>query len=76
MSAIPAEWPMYIDLTIVIPSENCTDKKHNKSLLLRKLEEAVTIFNIILPILSLLFNIYLLLVSSGSETDVLTLYSI
>ena len=48
-----------INITIVITSENCTDKKYNKSLLLRKLEKEVTILNKILPILSLLFNIYL-----------------
>ena len=41
-------------------SENKAWKKFdNKSLLLRKLEEKVTIFNKVLPILSLLFNIYL-----------------
>ena len=48
-----------INITIVITSENCTDKKINKSLLLRKLEEEVIIFNKVLPLLSLLFNIYL-----------------
>ena len=33
-----------INITIVITSENCTDEKYNKSLLLRKLDEEVTIF--------------------------------
>ena len=48
-----------INLTIAITSENCTDGKYNKSSLLRKLEEEVTIINKILPMLSVLFNIYL-----------------
>ena len=47
-----------INITIVIKSESCTDEKYNKSSLLRKLEEEVTIFHKILPILSLFFNIY------------------
>ena len=33
-----------INITIVITSENCTDEKYNKSSLLRKLEEEVTIY--------------------------------
>ena len=48
-----------INITIVITSENCTDEKYNKFPLLRKLEGEVTIFNKILPLLSVLFNIYL-----------------
>ena len=48
-----------INITIAITSESCTDEKYNKSSLLRKLEEEVAICHKILPILSLLFNIYL-----------------
>ena len=59
-----------INITIVVTSGNCTDGKYNKSLFLRKLEEEVTIFYKMLPMLSLFsISIYLLFVSSGSETD-------
>ena len=51
-----------INVTIAITSENCTDEKYNKSSLLRKLEEEVTIINKILPMLSVLFNIYLFII--------------
>ena len=51
-----------INITIVITSGNCTDKKYNKSLLLRKLEEEVTIFNKILP--------------NRSVYDVISIYSL
>ena len=61
-----------INTTIAITSENCTDEKYKKSSLLRKLEEEVTIFNKTKPILGFLFNIYLFIFISGSETDVLT----
>ena len=34
-----------INITIAITSENCTDERYKKPLLLRKLEKEVTIFN-------------------------------
>ena len=34
-----------INITIIITSENCADEKYNKSSLLRKLEEEVSILN-------------------------------
>ena len=52
-----------IHIATAITSENCTDEKYKKSSLLRKLEEEVTIFNKTLPIISLLFNIYLFISS-------------
>ena len=53
-----------INITIIITSENCTDEKYNKSSLLRKLEEEVTIFTKIMPMLSVLFNIYSFIINN------------